>query len=153
MGSWQTLADPFLNARLVHPSLFMEGNSQGIQNDEVSQSPDTFEDQLRRKFGSICSDGKCHGEAAFFFSAGLNSNCSAAGELEGSRRGELELHRHFVHVEDARKGISNSLPGCYHEPVKLHNFFLHVIWQSLGECCFCMEADRGASFPVLVPAK
>ena len=35
--------------------------------------------------------------------------------------------------------------------MKLHNFLFHVIWQSLGECCFCAEADGVASFPVLVP--
>ena len=67
--------------------------------------------------------------------------------------GSFEPHRRLVHVEDARQGISNSLPGRYYKPVKLHNFLFHVIWQSLGECCFCAEADRVASFPVLVPAK
>ena len=87
MGSQQTLANPFLHAGFVHPSLFW--NSKGIRNDKVSRCPHTFEDHLRWKFGSICSDGKCHSEAVFFCSAGLNSNCSAAGELEGTRRGEF----------------------------------------------------------------
>ena len=60
-------------------------NAEEIRNDEVSRSPDTFEDHLQGKFGSICSDGKNEGEAAFFFSAGLSRNCSAAGELNGTR--------------------------------------------------------------------
>ena len=58
---------------------------EGIWNDEVSRSLDTFEDHLRWKFGSICSDGKNDSEAAFFCSAGPNRNCSAASKLEGMR--------------------------------------------------------------------
>ena len=53
-----------------------------------SRSPDTFEDHHRWKFGSICSDGKCNGQAAFFCSAGLNRNCSAAGDLNSRERDE-----------------------------------------------------------------
>ena len=63
----------------------MEGNAEGTRNNKVSRSPDTFEDHLWWKFGSIGSHGKNDGEAAFFCSAGLNMNCSADCELQGTR--------------------------------------------------------------------
>ena len=42
---------------------------------------------------------------------------------------------------------------CLAAMMNRSNFLFHIIWQSLGECCFCPEADGVASFPVLVPAK
>ena len=42
MGSRQTLANPLLHIWLVHSSLFVEGNSEGIRNDKLSRSPDTL---------------------------------------------------------------------------------------------------------------